>query len=78
MSYSVNIHGKKLREVGQMFFNGGLVKLIFGNSYDDQFEICWYTGTPEAAHELFELLNTWKTKHCPSYSDTQPTPATNE
>lgn len=62
MAFQLSIHGKKLRLVETMLFNGGLVKMTFGKSYDDEMEVAFYTNNPQAADELANFLNSWKDK----------------
>ena len=62
MAFLLNIQGKKLRVVDTMLFNGGLVRMVFGKSYDDEMEIAFYTDCPEGAEELSKFLIAWKNK----------------
>ena len=62
MAFQPNIQGKKLRVVDTMLFNGGLVKMTFGKSYDDEMEVAFYTNNPQAADELAKFLISWKDK----------------
>lgn len=71
--YSMNIQNKKLRLVDTMLFNGGLVKLTFGSSYNDQLEVSFFTDCPQGAEELANFLIKWRDKWHNTIPNSQPT-----